>query len=108
MKTSTNTPVKPGCIRYTLQIMGDKWTGLILRELCASPASFSELEKSVQGISPRTLSQRLAKLTDAGVLSANEYCEKPVRCKYSLTPKGAELQGIIEAMAKWSAKHEKC
>ncbi len=99
---------KPGCMRYALSILGDKWTGLLVRELCSGPKTFSELEQLSGGISPRTLSQRLEKLQAEGIIETDEYCVKPRRCNYCLTSKGVELKGILDAMADWSAKHNCC
>lgn len=99
---------KPGCIKYALEIMGDKWTGLLLRELCVGPRTFSDLEKAVVGISPRTLSQRLDMMQENQIITKNEYCDKPKRCNYALTPKGVELQEILIAMANWSDHHNCC
>lgn len=99
---------KPGCVRYAVSVIGDKWTGLILRELCPGPATFSSLEKAVEGISPRTLSQRLVVLEQQNVIEKHTYCEKPPRSKYSLTKKGSELQDILNAMADWGRRHDHC
>ncbi len=99
--------MKPLCtpcnIEKTLEIIGDKWTALILNELSGQPCSFSELEKSVEGISPRTLSQRLAKLENAKILEKILYCERPPRYNYTLTKKGQELKTVLGKMADWGA-----
>lgn len=105
---NTLTTERPGCIKYALEIMGDKWTGLLLRELFEGSKTFSDLEKLVVGISPRTLSQRLEMMQTHGIISKHEYCEKPKRCNYALTDKGTELQSILLAMAEWSQKHDCC
>lgn len=99
---------KPGCIKYALEILGDKWTGLLLRELCTGPKTFSDLEKSAVGISPRTLSQRLEMMQENGIIAKSLYCEKPARCNYALTEKGQELQEILRAMARWSSHYNCC
>lgn len=98
---------QPGCIQHTLEIMGDKWTALILRDLSAGPTKFSELEISLEGISPRTLSQRLEKLESEKVITKRLYCEHPPRSIYELTQKGKELQEVLIKMADWGAKHLK-
>ena len=85
--------------------MGDKWTGLIVRDLSSRPATFTELELSLVGISPRTLSQRLDKLEKEDIVSKQLYCERPPRYNYVLTSKGKELQDILSKMAAWGARH---
>jgi DNA-binding HxlR family transcriptional regulator len=96
---------KPGCIKTALTIFGDKWTPLLVRDLYAKPCTFSELEENLSGISPRTLSQRLSKLEENGIIVKTMYCERPPRHNYSLTKKGEELHTILQAMADWGAKY---
>lgn len=95
----------PGCIQSTLSILGDKWTPLLLSSLVASPKTFSELESNLNSISPRTLSQRLDKLVEGGIIGKESYCARPPRYRYYLTPKGTELEDILSAMADWGARH---
>lgn len=106
---STNTlnvsAPKVGCIAKALTILGDKWSPLLIKELTDSPQHFSELEKALIGISPRTLSQRLNKLYEEGIVEKHLYCEHPPRYSYYLTDKGSDLQDIIANMASWSAKY---
>lgn len=96
---------QPGCIQSALAILGDKWTGLIIRDLSECPARFSSLETSLAGISPRTLSQRLNKLEDEKIINKRLYCQHPPRHTYQLTKKGQELQAILVAMATWGTRH---
>lgn len=96
---------KPGCIQTTLDILGDKWTALILRDVTDQPKTFSELEISLTGISPRTLSQRLKQLETDDVLERCKYCAHPPRYRYQLTKKGRELRKILESMAEWGGKY---
>lgn len=95
----------PGQIQATLDIIGDKWTALIVRDLYANEARFCDLESSLEGISPRTLSQRLDKLETEGIISRHLYCERPPRYKYQLTAKGRELQIILVKMADWASRN---
>jgi len=94
-----------GCIHNALDIFGDKWTPLLVRQLTQCPHTFSELEASLVGISPRTLSQRLDKLAAESIIIKDLYCEHPPRYKYSLTEKGAELKAVLEKMAEWGEKY---
>lgn len=95
----------PGCIQNTLEIMGDKWTPLIIRDLSAGKTKFGDLEISLIGISPRTLSQRLEKLAKEHIIERRLYCEHPPRYTYELTQKGIELQEILVKMSDWGARH---
>jgi DNA-binding HxlR family transcriptional regulator len=108
-----STPVKSklepkvGCIAATMEIIGNKWTALILRDLFESPKRFCELEKSVGSINPRTLSQRLDDLEAHGILSRASYAEVPPRTEYTLTSKGRDLYPVLKQMAAWGSKYER-
>ncbi len=107
----SSTPIEPqiGCIASALRVVGQKWTALIIRDLYTGPKRFSELEKSVGSINPRTLSQRLEALEAHGVVTKKTYAEVPPRCTYTLTEKGRDLLPILRAMAAWGTKHhEEC
>lgn len=97
---------KAGCIAKALGILGDKWSPLLIRELTLCPQNFSDLEKLLVGISPRTLSQRLSMLVEQDIVDKRMYCEHPPRYSYQLTPKGQDLQTILQDMARWSAKYK--
>jgi len=96
---------KVGCIASAMQIIGNKWTALILRDLFGGPKRFCELEKSVGGINPRTLSQRLDDLEVHGIITRKSYAEVPPRTEYSLTSKGKDLLPILRQMATWGTKY---
>ena len=96
----------PGCIKAALAILGDKWSPLLLKELAENGATrFSSLEKSLVGISPRTLSQRLDMLESESIIERLQYSTTPPRFEYSLTQKGADLVGVLVSMGKWGAKY---
>lgn len=100
---------KVGCIASAMQIIGNKWTALILRDLALGPKRFSELEKSVGAINPRTLSQRLDDLENHKIITKNSYAEVPPRTEYTLTPKGQDLIPVLRQMAAWGDKYyENC
>jgi DNA-binding HxlR family transcriptional regulator len=111
MKTTTITPTlqplepKFGCIAAAMDIIGSKWTALILRDLTGGPKRFGELEKSLAGISPRTLSQRLIDLEVHGIITKQSFAEVPPRCEYTLTSKGQDLAPILKQMAVWGDKY---
>lgn len=108
MKQSLLTqPLEPhiGCIASTMEIIGNKWTALILRDLASGCKRFGELEKSVGTINPRTLSQRLDDLEEHGIITKESFAEVPPRCEYTLTKKGEDLVPILQQMAKWGTKY---
>ena len=108
MKTaSVKSKFEPqvGCIESAMQIIGNKWTALILRDLMNGPSRFCELEKSVGNINPRTLSQRLDDLEEAGIINRQSFAEVPPRCEYSLTEKGRDLLPVLKQMAAWGNKY---
>jgi DNA-binding HxlR family transcriptional regulator len=82
----------------TAEIVCGKWTLLVIRDLAEGRSRFCELERSLQGISPRTLSLRLRALEDEGVLERQTFPEVPPRVEYALTDKGRALVPLIEDM----------
>jgi len=106
MTKLATTDQKTDCIARALAIFGDKWTLLLVRELTRCPQTFSDLENTLNGISPRTLSQRLNKLVEDGIVTKDMYCQHPPRYNYSLTEKGADLQLILKNISTWSNKYE--
>lgn len=82
----------------TAELVCGKWTLLLVRDLAAGRARFCELERSLAGISPRTLSLRLRALEEEGVLERHTYPEMPPRVEYALTEKGMALVPIVEGM----------
>src|SRR6478672_7071036 len=94
-----------GCIAAALRVVGDKWSGLIVRELTAGPRRFGELQQALPGISPRTLSQRMDMLEASCIVTKKSFAEVPPRVEYSLTDKGEDLVPIIRSMADWGAKY---
>ena len=83
------------------EIIGAKWTALLLHDLSEGPRRFSELEHSCPGISPRTLSERLRALEDEDIVERRSYAESPPRVEYELTDKGRALLPIIEEMRRF-------
>lgn len=94
-----------GCIAATMQIIGSKWTALILRDLFSGPKRFCQLETSVGNINPRTLSQRLDDLEEQGIIHKKSFSEVPPKTVYTLTKKGEDLLPILQQMASWGKKH---
>lgn len=93
------TPSTFGCpVARTAQLIGNKWTPLIVRDLATGQRRFSELERSLVGISPKTLSDRLKRLEEADVVERQCFAEVPPRVEYSLTEKGFALLPVIDQM----------
>jgi len=83
------------------EIIGAKWTALLVHDLSEGPRRFSQLERSCSGISPRTLAERLRVLEHEGILERRSYPESPPRVEYELTEKGEALLPIIDAMREF-------
>src|SRR5215469_4714101 len=95
-------------VARTAEIISGKWTLLIIRDLTTGTKRFSELERSLEGISPKTLSERLSALEREGILSRRTYAEVPPRVEYSLTEKGCALVSIIGAMREYGQRWLGC
>jgi DNA-binding HxlR family transcriptional regulator len=92
----------------TADIVCGKWTMLIIRDLAEGSCRFCELERSLAGISPRTLSLRLRGLEEEGVLERRTYPEVPPRVEYALTEKGRALVPIVESMRAYGIEWLDC
>lgn len=91
-------------VARTAKIIGGKWTLLIIRDLANGTRRFNELERSLSGISPKTLSERLRYLELSGMISRQTFAEVPPRVEYSLTNRGRELVPIIDSMRDYGRK----
>lgn len=88
----------------TADVVCGKWTLLVIRDLAAGCSRFCELERSLEGISPRTLSLRLRALEEEGIVERNTFPEVPPRVEYALTEKGEALVPLIEDMRRYGAR----
>lgn len=88
----------------TAEIVCGKWTLLLIRDLAEGRSRFCELERSLQGISPRTLSLRLRALEEEGIIERETYPEVPPRVEYQLTEKGQALMPIIDGMRTYGTR----
>src|ERR687897_1157736 len=95
----------------TADIVCGKWTLLVIRDLAERRARFCELERSLEGISPRTLSLRLRGLEEEGIVERKTYPEVPPRVEYALTSNGKALVPLIEDMRtygrRWLPREER-
>ena len=94
-----------GPIARTLELVGQRWTILILQELLRGHHRFAELQEQVEGIAPNVLSDRLKALEEYEVVERKFYSDHPPRAEYHLTTKGHELGIVAGALAVWGAKH---
>jgi DNA-binding HxlR family transcriptional regulator len=88
----------------TADIVCGKWTLLVIRDLADGRSRFCELERSLEGISPRTLSLRLRSLEEEGIVQRRTFPEVPPRVEYALTEKGRALVPIIESMRSYGTE----
>lgn len=90
------------------EVIGSKWTALLVHDLSEGPRRFSQLERACPGISPRTLSERLRVLEEEGIVVRHSYPESPPRVEYALTDMGRGLLPIIEAMRRFGHEWLHC
>lgn len=88
-------------VAKTLKVIGSKWTMLLLHNLFEGKSRFGELQRALDGISPKTLSQRLQELEQEGIITKTVYAEIPLHVEYNLTEKGKSLGGIFRSLEKW-------
>ena len=93
-------------VARTLDLIGDRWTILILRDLLLEgPRKFHDFERSLTGISPNTLSARLKTLEQSGIVERRLYGHHPPRAEYLLTDKGRALGPVLKALLEWGQRH---
>lgn len=111
MKQSAETEVQgdfkrsPCPISTTLDILGDKWTLLVIRDLFLGKRLYGEFIDSPEGIPTNILADRLRRLETAGLITKEAYQERPVRYAYSLTGKGADLLPVLTEIMRWANRH---
>jgi DNA-binding HxlR family transcriptional regulator len=88
-------------VAASAEILGAKWTAVLVHDLSEGPRRFSELQYACPGISPRTLSERLRDLEQGGIVVRHSYAESPPRVEYELTEKGTALLPIIAEMRRF-------
>lgn len=93
-------------VARTLDILGDRWSILILRDLVLDgPLKFSEMQQALDGISPNTLSSRLKTLEEHGIVERRFYDQHPPRAEYVLTARGRELRPILKTLHDWGERY---
>lgn len=95
----------PCAVASSLDIVGDKWSLLVIRDLMRGKSTFGELLESPERIPTNLLADRLRRLEEAGLVRKAAYQERPVRYAYSLTGKGEDMGDVLLAFARWGRKH---
>jgi DNA-binding HxlR family transcriptional regulator len=88
-----------------LDVAGDRWTLLIVRDLLRGRDTYGKLAASDEGIPTNILAERLRRMEEAGLVATEPYQENPVRYRYALTKKGRDLEAVLAALARWGRKH---
>ena len=109
MRASTAKPKKSRrslCpIAGTLDVVGDKWSLLVVRDILHGKRTYGELCASPEGIPTNILAERLKRLEEAGIIARAAYHQRPVRYAYTLTAKGMELGSVLLALVGWGKRH---
>lgn len=92
-------------VAASLDLLGDKWSLVIVRDLMIRKRRYKDFQDSPEGIPTNILANRLRKLEEDGIIKKQPYQEKPVRHEYSLTCKGADLLPVLQQLALWGHKH---
>jgi DNA-binding HxlR family transcriptional regulator len=92
-------------VACTLDVLGDRWTLLVVRDLMRGKRRFAEFVESPEHIPTNILADRLKRLVALGVVRSQRYSEHPPRLEYQLTAKGEDLRPVMRAMVDWGIKH---
>ncbi len=104
MKSKDELPACP--VATTVQLIGSKWKLLILRNLLARPWRFNELQKNLEGISQKVLTDSLRSMEADGIITRTVYPEVPPRVEYALSELGESMRPIIAAMEQWGISYK--
>ncbi|MDE2130805.1 MAG: helix-turn-helix transcriptional regulator [Betaproteobacteria bacterium] len=105
MNRPTDFKRSPCPVANTLDLIGDKWTLLVVRDLLLGKRTYGELLDSPERIPTNLLADRLKRLEQAGLIESAAYQDRPVRYAYTLTPKGAALGDVLQAFVRWGKAH---
>ena len=92
-------------VAKTLELVGDRWTLLLVRDLLGGTRRFQDLEASLPGIAPNILSDRLKLMEEHRLVRRRFYSDHPPRAEYALTDKGRDLGTVVGALAAWGSRH---
>ena len=97
---------RSGCpINLSLEVLGDKWSLLVVRDVMRGKKRYAEFLASPEGIPTNILADRLKRLAAKGVIRSHRYSQHPPRVEYELTSKGEDLRPIMRAMVEWGVRH---
>jgi DNA-binding HxlR family transcriptional regulator len=96
---------QPCPVAKTLEVIGDRWTLLVVRDLLAGARRFQDLLATLPGIAPNILSTRLKLMEEHGLIARRFYSDHPPRAEYVLTDRGRELGTVVGALAVWGGRH---
>ena len=107
------SPIQPPVLNFrsscpvacSLDIIGDKWTLLVVRDLFLDKHTYSELQNGQEKIPSNILADRLKRLQHSGIISKQQYQQRPVRYRYHLSKKGEDLKFVLLELVKWGSKH---
>jgi DNA-binding HxlR family transcriptional regulator len=94
----------PSALARAVEIIGDRWSLLVVDALLAGSLRFNDLAEAVSGIAPNVLSQRLKHLEHEGIVVARPYSRRPPRFSYELSAAGKELAGVLRLLAHWGSE----
>ena len=92
-------------VAKSLEVIGDRWTLLLVRDLLPGPRRFQDLQRGLKGIAPNILSDRLKLMEEHGLAARRFYSDHPPRAEYALTERGRELGVVVGALATWGGRH---
>ena len=92
-------------VETTARIVGGRWKAAVLEQLFQGTKRFSELKRSLAGITQRTLSQQLRDLQSTGIVERTVYADSPPRVVYAITPLGSSLRPLLDTMCHWGKSH---
>ena len=105
MMTKSELPECP--VATTVQLIGNKWKLLIIRNLLVRPWRFNELQKSLDGISQKVLTDNLRSMETDGIITRTVYAEVPPRVEYALSPLGESMRPILNSMQAWGEAYKR-
>ena len=92
-------------VACTLDVLGDRWSLLVVRDVMRGKRRYAEFLESPEGIPTNILADRLKRLAASGVIKSHRYSQHPPRVEYELTPKGEDLRPVMRAMVDWGIRH---
>lgn len=105
MSNAKTFPRSPCAVANSLDIIGDKWSLLVVRDLLYGKHTYKELADSPEHIPTNILADRLKRLENAGIIDSTPYQQNPVRYAYALTRKGKDLSDVLLAFVRWGKRH---